>query len=115
MTPQRARLSDPLEAARSDLQRLRDAQDWNESTPVVHVNVQQAPAARRSTPPPPPPAAPVTVRTHSPPRSEGVVLVVLRIVGQGVQRMPPLGVVLIFAMLIAAWVFLAVNGKAPVP
>jgi len=92
--------SDPLDEARAELALLRDSDDWNEPTPVVHVSVQQAAAARRSTPPPP---------------REGVVLVVLRIVGQGVQRMPPIGVVLIFAMLIAAWVFLAVNGKAPVP
>lgn len=67
---------------------------------MVHVNVQQAAAARRSTPPPKP---------------EPVVLVVLRIVGNGFQRMPPLGVVLIFAMLIAGWVYLAIHGKAPIP
>jgi hypothetical protein len=94
------RSGDPLDDARSSLQTLRAAEDWDEPTPVVHVNVQQAAAARRSTPPPP---------------REPVVLVVLRIVGQGVQRMPPLGVVLIFAMLIAAWVFLAIHGKAPIP
>jgi hypothetical protein len=91
---------DPLEAARSSLQKLRSTTDWDEATPVVHVNVQQAAATRRSTPPPP---------------REGVILVVLRIVGQGVQRMPPLGIVLIFAMLILAWAYLAVHGKAPVP
>lgn len=98
----RPRLSggNPLEAARSELQRLRAARDWDEATPVVHVNVQQAAAARRSTPPPP---------------REGVVLVVLGIVKQGVLRMPPLGVVLIFAMMILAWAYLAVHGKAPVP
>lgn len=90
----------PLEAARSELQALRKSRDWDEATPVVHVNVQQAAAARRSTPPPP---------------REGVVLVVLGIVKQGVSRMPPLGVVLIFAMLILAWAYLAVHGKAPVP
>ncbi len=94
------RPSNSLEGARSSLQALRAAPDWDEATPVVHVNVQQAAAARRSTPPPP---------------REGVVLVVLRIVGQGVQRMPPLGVVVIFAMLILAWAYLAVHGKAPVP
>lgn len=112
MSASRIRQSDPLDGARAELQRLRAATDWNEATPVVHVNVQQAPAARRSTPPPPPLLAPPRSLA---PRSEGAVLVVLRIVGQGVQRMPPVGVVLIFAMLIAAWVYLAVNGKAPVP
>jgi len=90
----------PLDDARSALQGLRAASDWNEATPVVHVNVQQAAAARRSTPPPP---------------REGVVVLVLGIVKQGVSRMPPLGVVLIFAMLILAWAYLAVHGKAPVP
>jgi hypothetical protein len=94
------RPSDPLDGARESLQRLRAARDWDEATPVVHVNVQ--PPARRSTPPAPKP-------------SEGTLLVVLRIVGQGVQRMPPIGVVLIFAMLILAWVYLAVHGKAPIP
>lgn len=103
-----SRQSDPLDGARAALQKLRESDDWNEATPVVHVNVQ-APARRSSPPPPPLPA-----RSLAPSR-EGVVFVVLRIVGQGVQRMPPAGVVLIFAMLIAAWVFLAVNGKAPVP
>lgn len=107
----RLRQSDPLDAARSELQKLRDSDDWNEATPVVHVNVQQAPAARRSTPPPPP----LPVARSLTPAREGVVFVVLRIVGHSVQRMPPVGLVLIFAMLIAAWVFLAVNGKAPVP
>ena len=97
----RHRHNDPLEGARSSLQKLRAADDWNEATPVVHVNVQQAAAARRSTPPAP--------------RPESTVLVVLRIVGNGFQRMPPIGLVLIFAMLILAWVYLAVHGKAPVP
>lgn len=92
--------SDPLEGARSELQKLRAAPDWDEATPVVHVNVQQAAATRRSTPPPP---------------REGVVVLVLGIVKQGVSRMPPFGVVLIFAMLILAWAYLAVHGKAPVP
>lgn len=101
--PQR---SDPLEAARSELQKLRAADDWNEPTPVVHVNVQQAAAARRSSPPPP--------RSLAAPR-EGVIVLVLRIAREGVNRMPPIGVVLIFAMLIAAWVYLAIHGKAPVP
>jgi hypothetical protein len=100
MAENRHRHSDPLDGARSALQKLRAASDWNEATPVVHVNVQQAAAARRSTPPPP---------------REGVVLVVLGIVKQGVLRMPPVGVVLIFAMLILAWAFLAMHGKAPVP
>ncbi len=112
----RTRQSDPLDAARAELQRLRDADDWNEATPVVHVNVQQAPAARRSTPPAPPPAPALAAAPRSlVPSREGIVFVVLRIVGHGVQRMPPVGLVLIFAMLIVAWVFLAVNGKAPVP
>lgn len=93
----RHRHNDPLEGARDSLQKLRAAGDWNEATPVVHVNVQQAAA-----------------KTPLPPR-EGVVLVVLRIVGQGVQRMPPIGVAIIFAMLIAAWAYLAAHDKAPVP
>jgi len=95
----RPRALDPLDGARSSLQKLRAADDWNEATPVIHVNMPP-PAARRSTPPPP---------------REGVVLVVLRIVGQGVQRMPPVGIVLIFALLILVWAYLAVHGKAPVP
>ena len=94
------RPSEHLDGARTSLQKLRTSSDWDELTPVVHLTVQQAAAARRSTPPPP---------------REGVVLVVLRIVGQGVQRMPPLGVVLIFAMIILAWAYLAVHGKTPVP
>ncbi len=104
--------SDPLERARAALQALRAADDWNEPTPVVHVNVHQAAAARRSSPPPPPPAPP---RSLAAPRSDGVVVLVLRIVGQGVQRMPPVGLVLIFALLILVWAYLAVHGKAPVP
>lgn len=112
MAERRPLHSDPIELARSELQKLRAADDWNEPTPVVHVNVHQAAAARRSSPPPPP-LLPV-VRSAAP-RSEPVIVVVLRIVGQGFQRMPPLGVVLIFALLIAAWVYLAIHGKAPVP
>ncbi len=95
------RHGDPLDGARSALQKARNAPDWDEQTPVVHVNVQ-----------PPPPAA---LRSTRPPRSEPVVIVALRIVGQGFSRMPPLGLVLIFAMLILAWAYLAVHGKAPVP
>lgn len=105
---------DPIEAAREALQRLRSAEDWDEPTPVVHVNVHQAPAARRSSPPPPPLLPPSPLRSAAP-RSDSVVLVVLRIVGQSVQRMPPLGLVLIFLVLILAWVYLAVRGKVPVP
>ncbi len=92
----RHRHDDPLEGARESLQNLRAARDWDEATPVVHVNVQPA---RRSTPKPP---------------QESTIIVVLRIVGQGFQRMPPIGLVLIFALLIAAYVYLAVHGKAPV-
>ena len=101
----RHRHDDPLDGARSSLQKLRAADDWNEATPVVHVNVQQQPQ-------PQPLAA---RRTTAPPKGEGVIVMVVRVVGQGFQRMPPLGIVLIFAMLIAAWVFLAMNGKAPSP
>lgn len=95
------RPSEHLDGARNALQKLRSSNDWDEPTPVIHVNVQQAPAAARAS-------------TRPPPR-EGVVLVVLRIVGQGVQRMPPVGIVIIFGMLILAWAYLAVHGKAPVP
>lgn len=109
----RHRHSDPIEGARSELQSLRNATDWNESTPVVHVNVQQAAAARRSSPPPLPAPLPAP-RSMAAPR-EGVIVLVLRIAREGVNRMPPLGVVLIFAMLIAAWVVLAIHGKAPIP
>ncbi len=100
----RHRHDDPLEGARSSLQKLRAADDWNEATPVVHVNVQQQP--------PQPLAA---RRTTAPPKGEGVIVMVVRVVGQGFQRMPPIGIVLIFAMLIAAWVFLAIHDKAPSP
>lgn len=98
----RHRHDDPLEGARESLQKLRAAPDWDEATPVVHVNVQPA---RRSTPKPP---------AALPPPQESTIIVVLRIVGQGFQRMPPIGLVLIFALLIAAYVYLAVHGKAPV-
>jgi hypothetical protein len=87
------RQSDPLEGARAELQRLRQAEDWNESTPVVHVNVQ--PAAKRSTPAPPPSK--------------------LQVVVQVFQRFPPWGAVLVAIVLILAWAYLAVHGKAPVP
>jgi hypothetical protein len=97
----RHRHDDPLEGARSSLQKLRKADDWNEATPVVHVNVQQP--------------QPLARRTTAPPKGEGVIVMVVRVVGQGFQRMPPIGIVLIFAMLIAAWVFLAIHGKAPSP
>lgn len=93
----RHRHDDPLEGARSSLQRLRAADDWNEATPVVHVNVQP-PAARRSTPPAPKP---------DPGWRQSVVVVF--------QRFPPWGAVLVAIVAILAWVYLAVHGKAPVP
>lgn len=93
--PQR---NDPLELARSALQALRSADDWDEPTPVVHVNVQQATAARRSTPPAPKP---------DPGWRQSVVVVF--------QRFPPWGAVLVAIVAILAWVYLATHGKAPVP
>lgn len=92
------RPSNSLEAARSELQRLRGAPDWDESTPVVHVNVQQAAAARRSTPAAPKPDAGWR---------QSVVVVF--------QRFPPWGAVLVAIVAILAWAYLAVHGKAPVP
>lgn len=96
----RHRHDDPLEGARSSLQKLRAAPDWDEATPVVHVNVQQQPAAKRSPPPPPPP---------------GTLQIVLQFAGGALQRMPAWGVVVVAVVAIAAWVYLAVHGKAPVP
>lgn len=100
---------DPLEEARASLQRLRKADDWNEATPVVHVNVQP-PAARRSTPPPPP--APRSLRA---PAQQSTLQIVLTFAGGAIQRMPPAGIVAVAIALIAAWAYLAVHGKAPVP
>lgn len=99
--------SDPLELARAELQKLRDADDWNEATPVVHVNVQP-PAARRSTPPPPP-------RSLRAPAQQSTLQVVLTFAGGAINRMPPAGIVAVAIALIAAWAYLAVHGKAPVP
>ncbi len=93
------RPSEHLDSARNALQKLRKSGDWDEPTPVINLTVQQAAAAQRTPPPP----------------REGVVVLVLGIVKQGVGRMPPLGIVLIFAMLILAWAYLAVHGKAPIP
>lgn len=95
--------NDPIELARSELQKLRAADDWNEPTPVVHVNVQQAAAARRSTPPAPKPADPGKLQ---------IIVVAVRDV---FHRFPPWGAVLVAVALIAAWAYLAVHGKAPVP
>lgn len=95
--------NDPLEAARAELQRLRVAPDWNEATPVVHVSVQP-PAARRSSPPPPPRRS----LAAAPERTLQVVVAVF-------QRFPPWGAVLVAVVLILAWAYLAVHGKAPVP
>lgn len=95
--PQR---NDPLELARSALQALRAADDWDEPTPVVHVSVQQAAAARRSTPAAPKPAP-------EPGKLQALVVVF--------QRFPPWGAVLVAIVAILAWVYLATHGKAPVP
>lgn len=93
------RQSDPLEAARAELAKLREADDWDEPTPLqVHVNV--------------PPAA---KRTPAPPAQPGTVVVVLQTVGGVFKRMPPWGAVVVAVVLIVAWAYLAVHGKAPVP
>ena len=104
MVPRQIRpTSDPLELARSALQELRAAPDWNEATPVVHVNVQP-PAARRSSPPPPP-------RRSLAAPDRGTLQIVVAVF----QRFPPWGAVLVAVVLILAWAYLAVHGKAPVP
>jgi hypothetical protein len=92
--------SDPLEAARSELAKLRQAGDWNEATPVqLHVNMP--PAARRSSP--------------VPVREPGKLAIALQVTTAAVQRVPPWGIVIVSLALIAAWAFLAVHGKAPIP
>jgi len=90
--------NDPLDGARDSLRKLRAADDWNEATPVVHVNVQPPPPR---TPAPPPP------RTTDPSK--------LRIVVAVFQRFPPWGAVIVAIVLILAWAYLAAHGKAPVP
>lgn len=97
VSPLRPRQSDPLDGARSELQALRASKDWDEATPVVHLSVHQAAAARRSTPPAPKPA----------PGWQSVVVVF--------QRFPPWGAVLVAVVAILAWAYLAVHGKAPIP
>jgi hypothetical protein len=69
----------------------------------VHVNVQPSRRQQRSKRPaaPPPPQPPGTSSF-------------CEFVGQAVQRMPPWGVVIVFVVLIAAYAYLAVHGKAPV-
>jgi hypothetical protein len=95
---------DPIEEARKALQQLRDAPDWDEPTPVVHVNVQ-APA-RRTSPPAPPPAPPA-----------GTLQIVVQGVGGVFQRLPKWGAVIVavVAIIVGAWVYLAIHGKAPSP
>jgi len=85
--------NDPLDGARDSLRKLRAAGDWNEATPVVHVNVQ-----------PPPHRTP---RPTDPSK--------LRIVVAVFQRFPPWGAVIVAIVLILAWAYLAAHGKAPVP
>jgi hypothetical protein len=91
--------SDPLDEADEGMAELKRAGDWDALTPVVHVNVQQA--AKRS--PLPPAPAP------NPPAST------LQIVFGTFNRFPPWGAVLVAVAAIAGWVYLAINGKAPVP
>lgn len=91
---------DPLEGARRQLRQLRDSRDWDEATPVVHVNVQ----------PPPAPPAPPPQRTPPPPPAPW-----WRDVLQLAGRMPAWGIVVVFLAFIVAWVVLALHGKAPVP
>ncbi len=94
---------DAIAKARAGLQKLRDASDWNEATPVVHVNVQQAAAARRTTPAAPKPPDPGKLQ---------IVVVAVRDV---FHRFPPWGAVVVAVVAILAWAYLAVHGKAPVP
>lgn len=90
----RVRQNDPLEAARAELARLRQADDWDEPTPLqVHLNMP--PAAKRSPAPPPPSKLQVVVAVF--------------------QRFPPWGSVVVAVVLIIAWAYLAVHGKAPIP
>lgn len=95
----RVRQSDPLEAARAELARLRQADDWDEPTPL-QVMVNMPPAAKRTTPPAPAPSS---------------LQVVLQVGRDAVHRMPAWGVVVVSVVGIAAWVYLAVHGKAPIP
>jgi hypothetical protein len=89
---------DPLEKARAALSKLREADDWDEPTPL-QLHVYPPPASRRSTPPPPPTRLQVVLNFFAP----------------VVHRVPAWGLVLLGLACLAAWVFLAINGKAPVP
>jgi hypothetical protein len=92
-------MGDPIELARASLAKLRQAGDWDERTPLeLHVNLP--PAAKRSPPPPPPP---------------GKLAELLQLAGAAVQRLPPWGIVIVSLALIAAWAYLAIHGRAPVP
>lgn len=94
------RPSDPLELAERGLEKLRDADDWDEPTaPSIHVNLP-APA-------PLPAVSPATSSTPSPS--------VLRVVLTTAQRFPPWGAVIVAVAAIAGYVALALAGKAPVP
>lgn len=89
--------SDPLEAARSELAKLRDADDWDEPTGRTEVNVimQQ--------PTPPQPSQPqIEVQQESP----GVLKVVFTVV----QKFPAWGAVLVALAAIAAYVVLKLRG-----
>ena len=96
----RHRSSDPLEGARSSLQKIRAAKDWDEATPVVHVSVQQPPAAKRTPAPPPPP---------------GTLQIIVQGVGGLFERFPKWGGVLVAVVAILAYVYLATHGRAPAP
>jgi hypothetical protein len=104
----RAQHNDPLELARAELAKLREATDWNEATPV-QLHLYPPPASRRSSPPPPPPAPPPLF--GSMPAAPTKVHVVLAVV----KRAPAWGLILLGALCIAAWVVLALAGKAVIP
>lgn len=100
--------TDPLEAARDELQRLRAADDWDESTPnrltpVVHVHAFPPPALERPSPTPPAPLKSVAPRTA------------FELAGAALKRFPPWGAVLVVIVTVLVYAYLALHGKAPAP
>jgi len=98
--------SDPLELADRDLERLRDADDWEEPTrPQVMINIPAAalppPSERRTRP-----ETPAATLSASPPGTHGVVITLWR-------RLPPWGGVVVAVTAIVAYTVLGLAGKLP--